>query len=92
MNKQNPKTLNNKPATTTTATPTDAKLLTIQRCRLWGGADRHTGGANESHYLQGNLLEYPVTVVWVLGLWSFIAGGTLRGAERTHTITHIHIV
>lgn len=48
MNKQNPKTLKSKPATTT-ATPADAKLLTIQRCRLWGGADRHTGGANESH-------------------------------------------
>ena len=38
----------------------------------------------------GNLLEYPVTVVGVLGLWSFIAGGTLRGAEHGHTHTHAH--
>ena len=43
---------------------------------------------------RGNLLEYPVTVVGVLGLWSFIAGGTLRGAGHGHgqtpTRTHTH--
>jgi len=30
-----------------------------------------------------DLLEYPVTVVGVLGLWSFKPGGTLRGARET---------
>lgn len=41
-----------------------------------------------------NLLEYPVTTVGSLGLWSFIAGGTQSGAEcergdnaRTHART-----
>lgn len=36
----------------------------------------------------GNLLEYPVIVVGVLGLRSFIAGGTMRGAGHGHK--HIH--
>lgn len=38
-----------------------------------------------------NLLEYPVTTVGSLGLWSFIAGGTQSGAERErsdNTQTH----
>lgn len=36
---------------------------------------------------RGNLLLNPVTVVGVLGLWSFIAGGTVRGAGHGHTST-----
>lgn len=36
-----------------------------------------------------NLLEYPVTEVGVLGLWRFIAGGTLRGAGQGHTRTRV---
>lgn len=40
--------------------------------------------------LKGNLLEYPVTVVGVLGLWSLIAGGTLGGAGQGHTQSHKH--
>lgn len=46
------------------------------------GAQRRPKGGG------GNLLEYPVTVVGVLGLWSFIAGGTLRGAGHGRTHTH----
>lgn len=30
----------------------------------------------------GDLLEYPVIVVGVLGLWSFISGGTVGGARQ----------
>lgn len=30
-----------------------------------------------------DLLQYPVTVVGVLGLWRFIPGATLRGARET---------
>lgn len=59
----------------------------------WGRA--HCGsGANGSPAQAkgegGNLLEYPVTVVGVLGLWSFIAGGTLRGAEDGHSHSQRH--
>lgn len=46
-------------------------------------------GANErpAQAKGGNLLLNPVTVVGVLGLWSFIAGGTVRGAGHGHTST-----
>lgn len=30
----------------------------------------------------GDLLEYPVIEVGVLGLWSFISGGTVGGARQ----------
>lgn len=37
---------------------------------------------------EANLLEYPVTTVGSLGLWSFIAGGTQSGAERGRNMRH----
>lgn len=59
-----------------------------------GGRSHCDSGANGSPAQAkvggGNLLEYPVTVVGVLGLWSFIAGGILRGAGRGHVDTHTH--
>lgn len=46
------------------------------------------GAQHKPKLAGGNLLEYPVTVVGVLGLWSFIAGGILRGAGHGHTQIH----
>lgn len=88
----------------TSSTLTDAKLLHIQCSRRGSkdgragiGGGRHTvtvepmGAQRRPVVARQNLLEYPVTTVGSLGLWSFIAGGTQSGADRERGVnTHAH--